>query len=137
MKDLRIDYYEVIFHCYKKGEWIKTFGAHNFNAESEPTKTETISLEEYDEVRVIQGDYVHCYVELKEEVSDNYMFKSLKSVFVTPDGDKWEANDISYDDIVKEFEPREETFNYYSCTKDGQEDIDWDNLTEDDEDLGW
>lgn len=144
MQELNTTASEKIFHCYKDGEWVETFGVWAVSEDQiEIVNEKKIDLSEYDEVRVIElnDDDTYWGIVDEQELDDDYKFKAVKKTFVLPtEGEEYEVVEL-IDDVL-DWETFESSsgnsfINYYSSKKDGMEEIDAEDLIEDDEDFGW
>jgi len=142
MNELNYKSGEVIFHCYKNGEWVDTFGARTtFDVLHNTIRTDVEDLSNYDEVRIIELEESDSCILFNNdrEVDENYSFETRIIRFMLPDGTSidvvelidevldWDTFDLACDGGIF----------HYKVTKFENTELDDDDLIEDDEDFGW
>ena len=132
---------ETVFHCYKDGEWTKTYG---FNSIHDPDYDEDIveelDLSGFDEVRIFQTDPNYgTFVNIFDDDPDRDYNPQLKLTRVKlPNQIVWSFYEYVFDDdddVI--YESSYCITHYYSVTKDDFRELKANELTEDDYELSW
>lgn len=129
---------ETIFHCYKCGEWVDTYGIWDMDLDCELVGAEIIDLSEYDEVRIITISPTGFYWDSIEDCDDDCKFKCKEVTYKLPDGSELKCIEL-IDEILAEPDEIDGCgeIEVTSYTKNGSTGIPVGDRTEDDDDLGW
>ena len=141
LEELACQTQEIVFHCYKDGEWTHTYG---FKRIEEPDYDvdidDELDLSEFDEVRIYQPDFSDSrFVDMFDDDPEREYYPQLKLTHVTlPNQTVWEVYEYVFDDdddVI--YESSYCLTHYYSVTKDDFRELKANELTEDDYELSW
>ena len=141
LEELSCQTQEIVFHCYKDGEWTHTYG---FNRVEEPDYDtdidEELDLSEFDEVRIFQTDWNDgTFVDMFDDDPEREYDTQLKLTHVTlPNQVVWALYEYVFgddDDVMIASSPCKT--HHYSVTKDDFRELKQNELTEDDQDISW